>query len=101
VYVVTHTQADYYAEHEFFIHQLQSLVLHSLGPFFIVLGMPKEALSAGFPTEGKRLLRMLSGWKPMHFLLKVLLHPVVVVLMFVGLSIYWLIPSIHFIGVWF
>jgi putative membrane protein len=98
MYIVSHTQVDYYAEHEFFLHQLQSLVLHSLGPFFIVLSNPKDALSAGFPMEGKRLLRMLSGWKPLHWLVKVLFHPVVVVLVFVGLSIFWLLPSIHFIA---
>ena len=34
----------------------------------------------------------------MHWLVKVLFHPVVVVLMFVGLSIFWLLPSIHFIA---
>lgn len=98
MYIVSHTQADYYAEHEFFVHQFQSLVLHSLGPFFIVLSCPKDALTAGFPSAVKRLLRMLPGWKPMHFLLKVLLHPIIVVLIFVGLSIFWLIPSIHFIA---
>ena len=98
LYIVSHTQVDYYAEHEFFVHQLQSLVLHSLGPFFIVLSCPKDALSAGFPMAGKRLIRMVSGWKPVQCLVNVLLHPVVVVLMFVGLSIFWLLPSIHFIA---
>ncbi len=98
IYIVSHTQADYYAEHEFFVHQLQSLVLHSLGPFFIVLSCPKDALTAGFPMTGKQLIRMVLRWKPMHWLVKVLFHPVVVVLMFVGLSIFWLMPSIHFIA---
>jgi putative membrane protein len=98
MYVVSHTQADYYAVHQFFVHQLQSLVLHSLGPFFIVLSCPKDTLTAGFPSAVKRLLRMLSGWKPMYFLVKLLLHPVVVVLMFVGLTIFWLLPFIHFIA---
>ena len=52
LYTVSHTQVDYYAEHEFFVHQLQSLALHHLGPFLIVLSCPKEALSAGFPMAG-------------------------------------------------
>jgi putative membrane protein len=98
MYFVSHTQANYYAEHEFFVHQLQSLVLHSLGPFFIVLSCPKDALSAGFPSAGKRLIRIVSGWKLVQCLFKVLLHPVVVVLMFIGLNIFWLLPSIHFIA---
>ncbi|WP_422614819.1 cytochrome c oxidase assembly protein [Methylobacter svalbardensis] len=41
MYIVTHTQVDYYAEHAFFVHQFQSLVLHHLGPFFIVLASLK------------------------------------------------------------
>ena len=98
LYVVSHTQVDYYAEHEFFVHQLQSLLLHSLGPFFIILSCPKAALSAGFPIIGKRLLGLVSGWKPVHCLVNVLLHPVVAVILFAGLNIFWLIPSIHFIA---
>ena len=98
IYIVSQTQADYYAVHQFFGHQLQSLVLHSLGPFFIVLSCPKDALSAGFPKAANRLIQMVSGWKPVQWLIKVLLHPVVVVLLFVGLTVFWLLPSIHFIA---
>ena len=98
LYAVSHTQIDYYAEHAFFVHQLQSLVLHHLGPFLIVLGCPKEALLAGFPVAGKRLIRMVSGWEPGHYLVNVLLHPASAVILFVGLIAFWLLPSIHFIA---
>ena len=98
LYAVSHTQIDYYAEHAFFVHQLQSLVLHHLGPFLIVLSCPKEALLAGFPVAGKRLIRMVSGWKPGHYLVNVLLHPASAVILFVGLIAFWLLPSIHFIA---
>ncbi|MFZ2313620.1 MAG: cytochrome c oxidase assembly protein [Methylobacter sp.] len=98
MYIVSHTLVDYYAEHEFFVHQLQSLVLHHLGPFFIVLAFPGDVLSAGFPLAGKRLIRMVSGWKIVQYPLKALFHPVAVVIVFVGLLIFWLIPSIHFIA---
>jgi putative membrane protein len=98
LYIVSHTQVEYYAEHEFFLHQLQSVVLHHLGPFLIVLSCPKEAMSAGFPVAGKRLIRMFSGWKPVQCLVNALLHPVAVVIVFVGLVIFWLLPSIHFIA---
>jgi putative membrane protein len=98
LYAVTQTQADYYAEHEFFVHQLQSLVLHHSGPFLIVLSRPKEALSAGCPVAGKRLIQMVSGWKPVQFLVNALFHPVAAVIIFVGLIIFWLLPSINFIA---
>jgi putative membrane protein len=98
LYVVSHTQLDYYAEHEFFVHQFKSLVLHHLGPFFIILACPEKALSAGFPIAGKRLLRMISAWKPIQCLVSVFLHPVAAVIMFVGLIIFWLLPPIHFVA---
>ncbi|MDD5266537.1 MAG: cytochrome c oxidase assembly protein [Methylococcales bacterium] len=98
LYVVSHTQIDYYSEHEFFVHQLQSLVLHHLGPFLIVLSCPKEALSAGLPVAGRRLIRMVSGWKPLQCLVKVLFHPAAAVTVFVGLIAFWLLPPIHFIA---
>ena len=82
----SHTQIDYYAEHEFFVHQLQSLVLHHLGPFFIVLACPKDALSAGLPMAGKRLIRRVSGWKPVQCPVKVLFHPVAAVICVRGLA---------------
>jgi putative membrane protein len=98
LYAVSHTQADYYAEHEFFIHQLQSLVLHHMGPFLIVLSRPKEALSAGCPVAGRRMIGMISAWKPVQYLINALFNPVAVVIIFVGLIIFWLLPSIHFIA---
>lgn len=98
LYAVTQTQADYYAEHEFFGHQLQSLVLHHLGPFLIVLAGPKDALSEGFPLAGKRLIRRVPAWKPVQYPVKVLFHPATAVIGFAGLIIFWLLPSIHFIA---
>jgi putative membrane protein len=98
LYIVTQTQIDYYAEHEFFVHQLQSLALHHLGPFLIVLAYPKDALSAGCPLASKRLIRMVSAWKPVQCSVKVLLHPVAAVTGFVGVIIFWLLPSLHFIA---
>jgi putative membrane protein len=97
LYIVAHTQIDYYAEHEFFVHQLQSLVLHHLGPFLIVLACPKDALSAGCPAV-KRLIRKASAWKPVQGTVKSLFHPVAAVTGFVGVIIFWLLPSIHFIA---
>lgn len=98
LYAVTQTQADYYAEHQFFVHQLQSLALHHLGPFLIVLACPKDALSEGFPPAGKRLIRRVSEWKPVQGSVKILFHPATAVTGFVGMIIFWLLPSIHFIA---
>lgn len=97
LYVVSHTQIDYYAEHAFFVHQLQSLVLHHLGPFFIVLACPNQILSAGLPLPVARLLRKISDKKVVQYLWRIICHPVMVAFVFVGSIIFWLLPNIHFI----
>lgn len=96
VYLVSHTQFDYYSEHQFFIHRLQHMVLHHLGPFFIVLSSPLSILRAGLPRSGKLFCHVVAGWKPVRYLALILCNPVVAVTLFVGLIGFWLVPSIHF-----
>lgn len=98
LYAVAHTQIDYYAEHAFFIHQLQSLVLHQLGPFLIALARPWAVLSAGMPQAIRRLIQRISVLRSMRWTLNALFHPAAAVLVFAGLTIFWLLPSVHFIA---
>ncbi len=95
-YLVSHTQFDYYAEHQFFIHRLQHLVLHHLGPFLIVLSSPVATLRAGMPEAGQRACGLIAEWKPVQYLLSALCNPVVAVTLFCGLIGFWLLPSVHF-----
>lgn len=97
VYGAMHTQLDYYAEREFFIHRLQHMVLHHLGPFFLVLAWPGPALYAGLPERCKhREMRSFPGARALFVLWRALTGPVVTGVLFVGLIWLWLIPSIHF-----
>lgn len=97
IYAVLQTYFDYLSQHMFWVHRLQHLVLHHLGPFLITIATPYEAIKAGFPR-----------WKwrtgPVGLLLgriaastyAVLQNAVVAPLLFVGLIFFWLTPSIHF-----
>ncbi len=96
VYLVSHTQLDYYAEHQFFVHQLQHLVLHHLGPILIVLSSPLSTLLAGMPRTGRQFCRQVAEWKATHHLTHILCNPVVAVTLFSGLIGFWLLPSVHF-----
>src|SRR5574337_1036872 len=49
IYLSLHTYLDYYAEHEFFMHRLQQLLLHHLAPLLIVCAYPASVLRAGLP----------------------------------------------------
>jgi len=96
VYLVSHTQLDYYSEHQFFIHRLQHLALHHLGPFLIVLSRPCPVLLAGMPLSMRQAFHLMAGWKPVQYLAQALCNPVVAVALFSMLIGFWLLPSIHF-----
>jgi putative membrane protein len=95
-YLVSHTQFDYYAEHQFFIHRLQHLVLHHLGPFLIVLSSPVATLRAGMPEAGQRACRLIAQWRPVQYLLSASCNPVVAVTLFCCLIGFCLLPSVYF-----
>jgi putative membrane protein len=97
LYIALHTRFDYYAEHEFFMHRVQHLVLHHLGPFLIALSYPGVILRSGVPLAWRvRWLRPAMASLPVRVLLDVLLNPVVAALLFVGLIYLWLWPAVHF-----
>lgn len=97
LYVALHTRLDYYAEHAFFVHRIQHLLLHHLGPFLIALSYPGSTLYAGMPVAWRnRWLRPALAWKPVRLALNILLHPAVAALLFVGLIYFWLLAPVHF-----
>lgn len=99
LYVALHTRLDYFFEHEFFMHRAQHLVLHHLGPFFIALAYPGAALRAGIPFAWRRrFVRPALAARPVRAVVDVLMHPVVAVVLFVGLIYFWLLSPIHFMA---
>jgi len=99
LYIALHTRLDYFFEHEFFMHRAQHLVLHHLGPFFIALAYPGAAIRAGIPFRWRqRFVRPALAWAPVRATLDVVFHPVVAVVLFVGLIYFWLLSPIHFVA---
>ncbi len=97
IYAVLQTYFDYLSQHMFWVHRLQHLVLHHLGPFLITIALPYEAIKAGLPrwqgrggSIGILLGRVVAGTYA------TLQNVVVAPLLFVGLIFFWLTPSIHF-----
>ncbi|ORU93052.1 MAG: hypothetical protein A6F70_04515 [Cycloclasticus sp. symbiont of Bathymodiolus heckerae] len=96
IYVVSHTYVDYLSQYMFWVHRLQHLILHHLGPLLMVLGgmeMMRRGLPRWWPRWSK--LPIFIKW-PFESLYKFLQHPVIAPVLFVGLIYLWLIPSIHF-----
>ena len=96
IYLSLHTYLDYYAEHEFFVHRLQQLLLHHLAPLLIVTAYPASALRAGLPLGWRvRLLRPLQRSWPWRVVMGVLMNPTVATVLFVVFVLIWLIPSLQ------
>jgi putative membrane protein len=98
LYLSLHTRLDYYAEHEFFIHRIQHLVLHHLAPLILMSGFPGAVMWAGLPVRTRMRLRSLGRTRSMRVLAAVCLNPGVVTLAFVAAVLVWLIPSVQFVS---
>ena len=96
IYLSLQTYLDYYAEHEFFMHRIQQLLLHHLAPLLIVTSYPASVLRAGLPLAWRlRVLRPLQRSWPWRLINGVILNPVVATLFFVTFVLIWLIPSLQ------
>jgi putative membrane protein len=96
IYLSLHTYLDYYAEHEFFMHRLQQLLLHHLAPLLIVTAYPASVLRAGLPLQWRlRMLLPLQRSWPWRLLTGVLLNPTVATLLFIGFILIWLVPELQ------
>jgi putative membrane protein len=96
VYLSLQTYLDFYAEHEFFMHRIQQLLLHHLAPLLIVTAYPASVLRAGLPLSWRvRLLQPLQRSWPWRLIRGVILNPLVATLLFVVFVLIWLIPSLQ------
>ena len=96
IYVVMQTRFDYWSQHMFFIHRLQHLVLHHLGPFLIALSGPGTLLGIGTPALLRRPLATVWRRPLVQRCYRFVQLPAISSLLFVGLIYLWLNPDIHF-----
>ncbi len=96
-YAVLQTYVDFLAQHMFWIHRFQHLILHHIGPALIVLAAPERVLRAGIPAGLARRVRI-APWilGPVRVSFRFIQHPLIAPTLFVGLIYFWLMPSIHF-----
>ncbi len=92
IYAVLQTRFLYLAEHMFFLHRVQHIVMHHLGPFLIALAWPGEVLARGMPGWALRLALSRKARR----VCAAIQQPVVAAVLFVGLVFLWLYPPLHF-----
>ncbi|NIC05697.1 cytochrome c oxidase assembly protein [Billgrantia bachuensis] len=96
IYAVTQTHYDYLSQYMFFTHRAQHLVLHHAAPFLIALAAPLPVLAAGMPSRLRQLPGRTAAGRVMRPPYRLLQHPIIAPLLFVGLIYFWLIPEVHF-----
>ncbi|WP_329742842.1 cytochrome c oxidase assembly protein [Dyella sp. A6] len=93
MYLTLHTYLDFYAEHEFFMHRLQQLLLHHIVPLVLIAAYPGTVLRAGLPLSWRaRVLRPAQRSLPWRMVSGVLLNPTVATILFVVFILIWLVP---------
>jgi putative membrane protein len=95
VYVALHTYFDYYAEHEFFMHRIQQVLLHHLAPLLLIAAYPGTVLRAGFPLWARVRLRRAGKSPAWRIMAACLFNPAFVTALFVALILVWLIPDMQ------
>jgi putative membrane protein len=96
LYLTMHTRLDYYAERMFFIHRLQHLVLHHLGPLLIMGAYPGQVMRAGLPMPLRIWLRDFRTTGLCKGIEAVLTNKILVPFLFVILVVGFLIPTVQF-----
>lgn len=96
IYLSMHTLLDYYAERMFFMHRIQHLVLHHLGPLVLMAAYPGSVMRAGLPLAFRSRLRRFNQTTTGKAVIAVMTNPIFVPALFVFLVIVWLIPSVQF-----
>jgi putative membrane protein len=98
-YAFLQTRLDYWAQHMFWIHRMQHLVLHHAAPFVIALSAPVATLAQGTPRWLMRgVVAPLLHNRALRLVYRTIQNPVVASLLFTGLIVFWLTPSIHFMA---
>lgn len=96
LYLSLHTRVDYYAERMFFIHRVQHLVLHHLGPLLVMAAFPGSVMRAGLPLAWRKRLRVFLQARAGRACVAVLTNSYFVPALFVFLVLIWLLPSVQF-----
>ncbi len=87
---------DYMAEHLFWMHQVQHMILHLLGPLVILAATPQGVIYAGMPRRLRRwTIAPLARSRNMRWLGHLITRPWMATLLFVLTLYIWQIPTLH------
>ncbi len=96
VFLSLESPIDGLADHLFWVHQIQHLLLRMIGPMLIMLAAPQATLIAGLPSTVRRAaLRPLLGGRVLRGIFAPLVNPAVVTALFIAALYVWELPRFH------
>ena len=96
IFLALQSPIDPLAEHYFFIHQVQHLMIRMLGPMLVLLGAPLTPMLRGLPLwllQG--VVRAMAGNPVVRRAYHHLTNPVAAVAIFIAALYLWQIPFLH------
>ncbi len=96
VYLSLESPLDGLADHLFWAHQIQHLMLRMGGPMLIALSMPQAMLISGSPSVLRRTaLAPLTGNRPLRWFFSTLTDAWTVTALFIAALYVWQYPPLH------
>jgi putative membrane protein len=84
------------ADHIFAVHQVEHMLLRTLGPMLIFLAQPQAALMRGLPGGLRRgVAGSIVSNGPVQLLFGTLRQPVIATILFLAASYFWMLPRFH------
>ncbi len=96
LYAALQTQWDYYAGHMFFVHRLQHLVLHDLGPFLFAWSAPFTVLLQGRPAAARERLKSWYASSGVRRVRQFVFDPVTATGLFIASLCVWVWPTVNY-----
>ena len=96
LYAALQTRWDYYAGHMFFVHRLQHLVLHDVGPFLLAWSAPSAVLMQGLPAGLRAWLQRMFESPAVRRVRHFIFDPWTATALFVVSLCVWVWPPVHF-----
>jgi putative membrane protein len=99
VFLALQSPIEPISDHLFVVHQVEHMLLRTIGPMLLMLAMPQAALVRALPGWIRRhVLTPLLGSRPLR-VLGVFGHPAVATVFFVATTYFWMIPRYHDIAI--
>lgn len=96
IFLALQSPIDPLADHFFFMHQVEHLMIMHLGALLVVIAMPSAVLLRGLPGWLRaRVVKPVMQSPDVTASFDFLLHPAVAALLFLGAMIFWNVPHVH------